>query len=460
MASVVEILAMTKSGAASARDVVQAALDRACRVQGAFHAFTVIRGEQALAEADALDRLPASRRGALHGVPIAIKDLTPTQGDLTTKGSRAFAGQVTDRDAEIVRRLRAAGAVVIAKTTTPEFAHSGFTRSPLWGDTLNPWDPARTCGGSSGGSAVAVVTGCVPLAEGTDMGGSVRIPAALCGVVGLKPSLGRIPMDILSTGFDLMSHFGPLASCIADAQAFLTATEGPSWSDPLSNGAYRPLPPVLSADLRGLRIAVSEDLGFFAVQPDVLAQFRASLDALRDAGARIEAVAVPWRASDVSLWLKLWGVLLAAETADIFDAWRDRMDPDLVALIAEARAMGAVDYKLLERRRTALWHDLAAILASHDALACPTMAVTAPEASRRDDDFLGVDQDGRLHGMDMTSLFNLTGQCPALSVPSGLGADGLPTAVQIVGRPGDDPTVLAIGLALEQRRPWPRLPIP
>jgi Asp-tRNA(Asn)/Glu-tRNA(Gln) amidotransferase A subunit family amidase len=457
MPSVADIVALTERGAASARDIVDAALARAHRVQVAFNAFTVIRTEQALHEAEALDRLPADARGPLHGVPVAIKDLTPTRGDPTTRGSRAFADHVSERDAEIVRRLRAAGAVVIAKTTTPEFAHSAFTRSPLWGETLNPWDPTRTSGGSSGGSAVAVATDCVPIAEGSDMGGSVRIPAALCGIVGLKPSLGRIPMDVLATGFDLMSHFGPLAGSIADAQAFLRATEGPSWSDPMSFGAYKPLPPVLSGVLRGLRIAASEDLGFFAVQPDVLAQVRASLAALREAGAVVESVALPWQTSDVGLWLKLWGVLLAAEAADIVDAWRDRMDPDLIQLIDEARTMGAVEYKLLERRRTALWHELGAVLSTHDALVCPTMAVTAPAANLRDEDFMRVDQAGRLHGMDMTSLFNLTGQCPALSVPSGLGDDGLPTAVQIVGRPGDDPTVLAIGLALEQRRPWPRI---
>lgn len=458
MPSVSEIVALTRSEAASARDIVAAALVRAGHVQEAYNAFTVIRAEQALAEAEALDRLACDARGPLHGVPVAIKDLTPTGGDLTTRGSRAFAGQVADRDAEVVRRLRAAGAVVIAKTTTPELAHSGFTRSPLWGETLNPWDPTRTSGGSSGGSAVAVATDCVPIAEGTDMGGSVRIPAALCGVVGLKPSLGRIPMDILSTGFDLMSHFGPLARSVGDATAFLKAAEGPSWADPLSFGGYRPLPPVLSGDLRGLRIAASEDLGAFVVQEDVLRNFRASLEAMREAGATVEPVCLPWRASDVTLWLKLWAVLLAVEATDILEAWRDQMDPDLVTLIDEAHAMGAVDYKRLERRRTALWHELATVISTHDALVCPTMAVTAPGLDRRDEDFMRVDQGGRLHGMDMTSLFNLTGQCPALSVPSGLGADGLPTAIQIVGRPGEDPTVLAVGTALEERRPWPRLP--
>ena len=161
----------------------------------------------------------------LLGVPIAIKHFTPTRGKVTTLGSRVYEHWVPDHDAVIVERLRAAGAILVAKTTTPEFAISSFTESPLWGITRNPWDPKRTAGGSSGGSAVAVATGCVPLAEGSDMEGSVRIPAAFCGVVGFKPSFGQIPFDVLPSQFDLLSHFGPLARTVADAALFLSVTQ-------------------------------------------------------------------------------------------------------------------------------------------------------------------------------------------------------------------------------------------
>ena len=176
----------------------------------------------------------ASRWARLHGLPIAIKDLTPTPGKTTTLGSKVFEHWAPDHDAPIVERLLGAGAILVGKTTTPEFAHSGFTQSPLWGISRNPWNPERTPGGSSGGSAAAVATGCVALAEGSDAGGSVRIPAAMCGCVGLKPSLGRIPLAILPTVFEQYCHFGPLARTIDDAALFLSVTEGPDERDILS----------------------------------------------------------------------------------------------------------------------------------------------------------------------------------------------------------------------------------
>src|SRR5262249_7504461 len=160
------------------------------------------------------------------GVPFAIKDLTPTQGKRTTLGSKTHENWVPEEDAPIVAALLAAGGILVGKTTTPEFAHAGYTESPLWGITRNPWNPRLSSGGSSGGAGVAVAAGCVPLAEGSDMGGSVRIPAAFCGTVGLKPSFGRIPFTILPSVFDQLSHFGPLARTIDDTALFLAVTQG------------------------------------------------------------------------------------------------------------------------------------------------------------------------------------------------------------------------------------------
>jgi Asp-tRNA(Asn)/Glu-tRNA(Gln) amidotransferase A subunit family amidase len=453
--SAAEMAEAARRGAVTARDLVAASLDRIGQI-GSLNAFTVIRADQALAEAAALDAMPAGLRGLLHGVPVAIKDFTPTAGDLTTRGSRAFADRVTTKDSEVVARLRRAGAVVVAKTTTPEFAHSGFTRSPLWGETYNPWDQTQTTGGSSGGAGAAVSAGAVPLAEGTDMGGSVRIPAALCGVVGLKPSLGRIPMDILSGCFDTLSHFGPLSRTVADAALFLSATEGPLATDILSQTAPQPVK-IGSVDLRGVRIALSVDLGAYEVDPEVEANLRETVQALRSCGAEVKEVGLGWRGADVDLWLRMWAVFQAAETAEIWDDWRDRMDPELVALIEMGRGMSAMDYKRLEVRRSEMWGGLAGVLSSHDALLCPTMCIVAPPVSLRDADFAAVAPDGRLLGMDMTALFNLFGQCPVLSVPSGLTRAGLPTAVQIVGRRFDDAMTLRIGAAIEAARPWAHL---
>lgn len=452
-----EMADATRKGELCARDLVASALDRIGAL-GALNAFTLQRGELALAEAAALDAVPVGRRGPLHGVPVAIKDFTPSAGDLTTRGSRALAGHVTPRDAEVVARLRRAGAVVVAKTTTPEFAFAGFTRSPLWGETRNPWNLTRTPGGSSGGSGAAVAAGAVPLAEGTDMGGSVRIPAALCGVVGLKPSFGRIPMDILSGCFDTLSHFGPLARSVGDAALFLSVTQGPMATDILSQPAPAPLPTRFGApDLRGRRIALSVDLGAYVVNPEVAANLMRTAEALRSCGAEVEEVDIGWRGADIDLWSQMWAVFQAAETAEIWDAWRDAMDPALVATVERGRAITAVDYKRLEVRRSRMWEDLAQVLEGHDALLCPTMCIPAPPTSMDDDDFASLAPDGRLNGMDMTALFNLFGQCPALSVPSGMTADGLPTAAQIVGRRFDDEGVLRIGAALERVAPWAHL---
>lgn len=453
--SAIDLAAQIAAGTTSSVDLVTASLARIATVQPRLNPFAFVFPEQALAQARAADA--AVRRGdalgPLHGLPVAFKDFTPTLGHRTTRGSHAYEHAVADADPVIVRRFKAAGAIILGKTTTPEFAHSGFTRSPLWGHTRNPWDPNATSGGSSGGSGVAVATACVALAEGTDMGGSVRIPAACCGVVGLKPSLGRIPMDILSTSFDDMSHFGPLARTVSDAALFLQVAEGPDDADISSQVAPLPVGP-LTGDLRGLRLAVSPDLGFYAVSDAARAGLDASVDALREAGAQVEPVALAWDASMVEAWMDWWGVYLAAGFGHVLPEYRARMDPDLVALMEAGLAMGAVAFKRIEAVRTRAWALLAQVFARHDALICPTMTQVAAPFDSDESQFMRRDADGRLMAFDMTSPFNMVAQCPALSVPCGF-SDGLPLGVQIVARRFQDGTALQIGRALEQRRPWP-----
>jgi len=452
----VELARRIARRALSPVDVMENALARIEAVQPALNAFCFVYPDEALAAARAAERAVAAGEplGPLHGVPIAIKDFTPTKGKTTTRGSYAFEHWVPEADALIVRRLRAAGAIMVGKTTTPEFAYSSFTESPLWGVTRNPWDPSRTPGGSSGGSGAAVAAGCVPLAEGTDMGGSVRIPAAFCGLVGLKPSLGRIPMDILPTVFDSISHFGPLARTVADAALFLAVTQGPDDCDiqSLTPALEVSVPPPGRVD--GLRLALSPDLGFYAVDPAVAANTRAAAAALAEAGAEVEDVDLAWTREMVDAWTAYWGVYLAAAFQDVLPAHRMRMDPKVVALMEAGQAMGAVAFKQLETLRTQQWLELARVFANCDALLCPTMARPAPPVEMSDNDFTSEDAAGRYLGLDMTSLFNNVSQCPALSVPSGVTGDGLPTGLQIVGRRFADLTVLDIGAALERARPW------
>ncbi|QZO02334.1 amidase [Chenggangzhangella methanolivorans] len=427
-------------------------LRRARATQGSFNAFVLIRDEAAMAAAREADAAVEEGRatGFLHGVPFAAKDLTPTAGDLTTLGSWSSGDVVPTESALYVRRLQATGAILMAKTTTPEFAHSSLTWSPRFGATRNPRDPSRTPGGSSGGSAVAVATGVVPFAEGSDMGGSVRIPASFCGVVGLKPSLGRIPMTILPSVFDDISHFGPLARTIDDAVAFLEATSGPSDEDigslPLTFEPGR----TQDSSLAGKRFALSVDLGFYAVEPQVEAAIRRAAEAMRAAGAIVEEVALPWTRAVVDEWYEVWCVFMSAYFGDRLAGFRDRMDPSMVAIMERGFAKDATSYKRVELLRTAMWRDMARLFESYDALLCPTCAVTAPPVEKVDGDYFGEDASGRLIGLDMTCPFNFTPQCPALSVPVGVAADGLPVGLQIVGRRFADESVLAIGRGVER----------
>jgi len=451
-----ELAARIRCRELSPVELMRNALARIEVVDPTLNCFCFVYPDEAMAKArEAEDTVTAGRAlGPLHGIPVAIKDLTPTKGKRTTLGSYTHENWIPERNAVIVDRLQAAGAIMVGKTTTPEFAYSSFTESPLWGTTYNPWDRTRTPGGSSGGSGAAVASGCVPLAEGTDMGGSVRIPAAWCGVVGLKPSLGRIPMDLLPSVFDNMSHFGPLARTIDDARLFLAATQGPHDDDIQSIGTTIDLNGPQPASVKDLRLALDLDLGCYAVDAEVVAAVRAAAGALESEGALVEEVGLPWTRRIVDVWIEMWQVFMAAYFGHFVEGFGERMDRGVVALIEAGNRMSARDYKRLEVERTEYWRQLSAILQRHDALLCPTMRVPAPAADEADSVYDEDHGDGLYYGLDMTSQFNLFAPCPALSVPAGWSEGGLPIGMQIVGRRFCDETVLTIGKALERVRPW------
>lgn len=445
-----EIAGGISAGAFTAEAVVGESLRRARAINATLNAFTLIREEKALAGARETDAKFARAEpvGALAGVPFAAKDLTPTRGDLTTLGSWTAGDRVPTETALCIRRLEAAGAILIGKTTTPEFAYSSFTSSPRWGLTRNPVDPGRTSGGSSGGSAVAVATGVVPFAEGTDMGGSVRIPAAFCGTIGLKPSLGRIPMTILPSLFDNISHFGPLARSIDDAIAFMAVTSGPSDED-ISSLPLAFEPARITRSVEGRRFALSMDLGYYQIQPEVESAIRSAVTQIRRAGAVVDEVPLSWSRAVNDEWFDLWCVFMSAFFGDRIAADRDRMDPNVVSMIERGLAFNATTYKRVELLRTAMWRDMAAIFKNYDALLCPTCAITAPLVTQTDDDYVATLPDGRFAGLDLTCPFNMLPQLPALSLPVGPAADGMPVGLQIVGRRFADEEVLGFGAALE-----------
>jgi Asp-tRNA(Asn)/Glu-tRNA(Gln) amidotransferase A subunit family amidase len=436
--------------------LVENSLARIAEVNPKLNCFCFVYPDEARAKAKEAEAAVKSGKplGPLHGVPFAIKDLTPTKGKRTTLGSYAYENWVPDEDAPIVEALLAAGGIMVGKTTTPEFAYSSFTESPLWGITRNPWDVGRSPGGSSGGSGAAVGSGCVPLAEGSDMGGSVRIPASFCGIVGLKPSFGRIPFTILPSQFDSLSHFGPLARTIDDAALFLDMTQGPDERDIQSLKPRLQVPKPIPGDIRGWRLAVDLDVGFFKVQPEVEKVLREAIAALAARGAVIEEVDLGWRKEMNDAWSAHWCVYLASFFGDKLPQYRTKMDPNVVQIIETGLAMNAVAFKRIEFLRTEMWQKLGPVLSRCQALLCPTMARTAPPVGGRDSAYDRVDEAGLYHGLDMTSLFNFVSQCPALSVPAGFADNGLPVGLQIVARRFEDVTAFTIGKALEEARPW------
>ena len=439
-----------RAGELSPVALIESSLARIDEINPRLNAFCAIYADEARAHARECEAAVRRRAplGPLHGLPVAIKDFTPVAGKATTRGSHVFADWVPDANPVIVERLLGAGAIIIGKTTTPEFAYSSFTASPLWGITRNPRDPTRTSGGSSGGSAVAVATGCASLAEGTDMGGSVRIPASFCGIVGLKPVLGRIPMDILPTVFDSISHFGPLTRSVDDAALFLSVTQGADDRD-IQSLPDLEIPVPVPRGVRGLRLGLSIDFGYYRVDAEVAGKVRAAADALVDAGALVEEVELAWSREINDAWGRYWDVFLAACFGDHLAQHRNRMDPHVVELIERGFATSAVDFKRVEHVRTRQWRSLAAMFRDHDALICPTTARPAPSIDMWDGDFDRTDRDGRYDGLDMTCPFNFVPQCPALSIPAGISRDGLPIGLQLIGRRFDDILLLRIGATLE-----------
>lgn len=457
--SAVEQARLVASGQVSPRELVDNALVRIEQVQPQLNCFTQVFAYEACVAADAAGHAVAAgaQLGPLHGVPVALKETTQILGKPFTMGSLTHRDVLADRDAYITTALRRAGAIIVGQTTSPEFAHTLQTDSPMWGATRNPWNPSFTTGGSSGGSGAAVATGCVSLAEGSDMGGSVRIPAAWCGIVGLKPGLGRIPMDVLPGLFDSISHHGPLARSVDDARLFLAATQGPDDADVMSVTTPLDLSGSTPTDVRGMRLALSLDFTTWWVHPDIRAAVRTAAEALIDAGAVVDEVDLRLTNDDEMVWVQLWGVFMSAYFGHLVDEHRDQMDPDVVRLIALGASLSATEYKRLEIARTDVWRRISGALAGRDALLCPTMATPPVAATKAERAAPGKFEDGLFHAEDMTGVFNLVAPCPAMSVPCGAHGpglhNGLPIGLQIVGRRWREDSVLRIGRAVEVALP-------
>jgi aspartyl-tRNA(Asn)/glutamyl-tRNA(Gln) amidotransferase subunit A len=451
-----ELLERYRARILSPVEATAAVLDRIEALDPTLNAFVTVTPELALASARAAERAYAGAEPppALCGVPVSVKDVVPTAGVRTTMGSRLFADWVPDVDAPLVERLRGAGAVLVGKTTVPEFGWKGDSGNPVNGPARNPFDPARTAGGSSGGAAAAVASGMGPLAQGGDGAGSIRIPAAFCGVVGLKPSHGRVPYAPAGA-LELLVSEGPIARTVADAALMLDVLGGPDPRDRLSLPADGP--PFAAAcgrGVSGLRIAWSPDLGHARVDPEVGHVARNAAGALGELGGRIEELDARLEDPHDDLEL-LFATAYAGLHLDGYgpdfhgdpDEARTRLDPGLRALIERGERHSAAELAAAHLRRLRFCDHMRAFMRSFDLLVTPTLPVTAFRAG--DDHPAGSTP---YRWLPFTYPFNLTGQ-PAITVPAGL-AGGLPVGLQIVGRWRDDRTVIAAAAAFERARPW------
>jgi aspartyl-tRNA(Asn)/glutamyl-tRNA(Gln) amidotransferase subunit A len=453
-----ELLALYAARTASPVEVVDAVLDRIERVGPLINAFCLVAGDEALAAAKESERRwrDGAPVGPLDGVPASIKDLILTAGWPTRRGSRTVdPAQPWDVDAPATARLREAGAILIGKTTTPEFGCKGETNSALTGITRNPWDPSKTSGGSSGGTAAAVAAGLAPLGIGTDGAGSVRIPAAFCGNVGLKPSVGRVPAYPLSP-FGTVSHLGPHTMSVTDAALMLNVLQRPDARD------WTSLPPTdvdhlagLEDGIAGLRVAWSPTLGYADVHPEVAAAVATAAQELAGAGAIVEAVDPGFDDPleiTTGLWFTgawtLWNTLTPDQQAVT--------DPDFAAEAELGAQLSNLDVQRLALRRGELGSRMRQFMRRFDVLLTPTVAVPAFDV--RPAGSVPLTPEAMLGWTPFSYPFNLTQQ-PAITVPCGLTSDGLPIGLQLVGPMFDDAVVLRAARAYEQLHPVPRPPI-
>jgi len=461
-----ELAGLVRGKKVSPVEVVSAYLDRIDRLNPLINAYCTVARESALERARQAERavVGGEATGPLFGVPVAIKDLTPTQGIRTTFGSKIFEHYIPDKDSVYVERVKQAGGIILGKTNTPEFGHKGVTDNDLFGHTRNPWNTGRVAGGSSGGSAAAVAAGLAPLAEGSDGGGSVRIPAAACGVYGLKPTYGRIPMDAMATRFSSSSpflHFGMLTRTVADAALLLAVVSGPDSRDPFSLPQTGDDFQAAAAErATGLRIAFSPDLGYITVHSEVREAVRAAAGLFAGAGCAVEEVDPGFSSpleTVLGVFNMLWCVHYAAFYQGFMNNWGQHLSPGIKAMVKAGENISAVEYKKMDLMRQQVWDRIEALLARYDLLITPTIAVPAFEIGPPGpSEIEGVPVDP-YSGWMLTYPFNLTGH-PAASIPCGLSRDGLPMGLQIVGRRFDEATVLKASALFERICPWDKKP--
>ncbi|MFL6050375.1 MAG: amidase [Gaiellales bacterium] len=445
MLTAVETVALLQSGQVSSRELVEAALLRTEQVDAQLNALPTLCAERALDRAGGV-----SRDAKLAGLPIAVKDLNDVAGVRTTYGSPIYADHVPDRSDLMVERLEQRGAVVVAKSNTPEFGAGGNTFNEVFGETRNPWDTSRTCGGSSGGSAAALASGQVWLATGSDLGGSLRTPAGFCGVVGIRPSPGRVAAGPAPLPFETMSVEGPVGRTVADAALMLDAMSGVDERDPLSLEApQRPFADAAAAPVLPLRVAYSPDLGVTPVAAEIRDACGRAAERLAAAGVEVEE-ASPDLTGAPEAFQVLRGAGFVAGMEPLYATDRDRLKPDIIWNIEFGLSLSVERIAQAEQARGAIFQRMSKFMAGYDLLLCPTACVAPFDVSTRwIREVSGVMFDNYVDWLRITSAITLT-SCPVVALPCELTDEGLPVGMQLVGRPRGEWRLLAAAAAVEQ----------
>lgn len=458
--SATETARQVAAGELSPVEAIESALERVSRLNPRLNAVVTLN-PRALDDARALERrlVAGGKAGALAGVAVGIKDVTQVAGLRTTFGSPLYAEHVPAEDALVVQRLRAADAIILGKTNTPEFAAGGNTWNDVFGRTRNPWNPERSAGGSTGGGAAGLATGMIGLAEGTDLGGSLRIPASFCGVVGLRPSPGLVPTHPSDFVWDTLQVTGPMARSAEDVALMLQAVAGPSPYAPLRqpNAGRDFVAAVRAGPARSLRLAYCPDIAGIGVDREIEAVCRAAAERLAQGGAAVELVELDLsEGRSAFLALRgLWFVSWMQERLERIEEFGVNVRNNTRAgLAGSVQDLGAA-----EAARGRIWHRLRELFERFDHLLTPTMAVPPfPVEQNYPDTVGGRPMQTYIDWLAPTFVLSLTG-LPVASVPCGLGADGMPVGMQIVGRPEGEEAVLALAGLVQHTCPLPGPPI-
>ena len=460
LVSATELAAMIKSRQISVKEVAEATIARIDEVNPRLNALVYVDKEQIREDARKLDAAVAAGEplGPIHGVPYTIKDNTSMNGLPFTSGFKPNHGNKGTYDAEVYLRMRDGGGLFVGKTNLPEFGYYGGCEGHEYGAAHNPFKHGHSTGGSSGGAAASVAAGITPLAEGNDGAGSVRIPSALCGTVGLKPTVGVVPDTLFPNRYHSFLFHGPITRTVADSALMMDVWSGPSDADPKT--IVKPVPSFVEAikgDVKGLRVAWSDDLGTGVhVDPEVTAICRDALGDLAKLGAVVTEASPKWEGDiSVAMWRGLW-VPAFAEVYDLYDwdALAGQVDDNLIQIMKEAETTTAVDVGRGSVVRGKMWDTFTAFMRDYDVLASPTLAsATFPHGDFSPKWLHGKSVREQILDWLLTYPYNMLSS-PALTIPAGFTSDHRPVGIQFAARPRQDALLLRLARNVEEVRPW------